>query len=470
MQIIKKLDSQKLIDEACALLYREFVKSGEWIISEDNPSNIKVITKNGRNLLVDRITPYATWFGIFEDSELVACIRIFKATKAVPFEIEIYPSAANTLEYINAAKPDLYEITRACVAAKYRGRRTLNKLYLTVFEYIQKNKSSAFGSVSNPYVKNLIRLIEWPCKVENAFKFEEQDPLPVNFYLAEYKNGEINNIVNRLNLLENSQLINNHITILDALNLVAPILPTPIYWHDINGAVLGLNDSCLQTMGAPSRESIIGKTPYDFYPKETADMIWNHSKKVIATGETLSQEEAIHDITTGEYRAHLAIKSPLYDEYGKVIGVIGTSVNITAEKEAERLKLGYQAQKAEIEKQQAVMEEQTKFRELIEEVSQILNKFKISNMNDKLGISQPAISNGNVKLSKREKEVLYFLALNKSPKEIAAILTSLDDKEISPKSIQAVIDKQLYRKLDVYNQGQLIEKAHFYQLIPFVLN
>ena len=72
-------------------------------------------------------------------------------------------------------------------------------------------------------------------------------------------------------------------------------------------------------------------------------------------------------------------------------------------------------------------------------------------------------------LNKREQEILYFISLNKSPKEIASILGVREQKTLAPATIQAIITKQLYVKFGVYSVSNLIEKASFLGLIPFSL-
>lgn len=153
-------------------------------------------------------------------------------------------------------------------------------------------------------------------------------------------------MVTALKAHKNESILNRP-GIFDALDAVAAILPAPVYWHDTTGVVLGINDQCLKAMGA-SRE-IVGKRPYDFYPKEVADHILEHNKKVMSTEQILSQEEMIEDITTKQVKYFTAIKAPLYDDCGRVIGIVGTSIDITAEKEAEKL----------------VFEQQEKFRKIV---------------------------------------------------------------------------------------------------------
>ena len=46
----------------------------------------------------------------------------------------------------------------------------------------------------------------------------------------------------------------------------------------------------------------------------------------------------IIDVRTGKYKYFMAIKSPLKNTEGTIIGIVGTSIDITAEKEAEQLK------------------------------------------------------------------------------------------------------------------------------------
>jgi len=130
----------------------------------------------------------------------------------------------------------------------------------------------------------------------------------------------------------------NQFSVLDALKIVAPILPIPVYWHDRDSRVLGINDLCLKGMGTTA-ENVIGKTPYDFYPKNTADHIVNHHKLVMQTGQLLSQEEFINNITTGQPVYAKAVKVPLRDDNGNVIGILGASIDITTEKNEEKLKL-----------------------------------------------------------------------------------------------------------------------------------
>ncbi|MCC2624175.1 MAG: hypothetical protein K0R14_48 [Burkholderiales bacterium] len=70
-------------------------------------------------------------------------------------------------------------------------------------------------------------------------------------------------------------------------------------------------------------------------------------------------------------------------------------------------------------------------------------------------------------LTRRESEILYYLSQNKSIKDIAAIASILDNKEVTARTINAIIDKQLYKKFGVDNIEQLVEKADALNMILF---
>jgi PAS domain S-box-containing protein len=130
-----------------------------------------------------------------------------------------------------------------------------------------------------------------------------------------------------------------NVKILAELDKIASIIPAPLYWEDVNSVILGGNEAVFKETGALTRDAYVGKTLYELYPEKMANHIKRHNEEVMRTGKISSQEEAIEDITTDELKYFTAVKAPLYDEQGNVIGIVGTSIDITRQKEAERLKL-----------------------------------------------------------------------------------------------------------------------------------
>jgi PAS domain S-box-containing protein len=456
------------IEDASALLHDIYIEHMKWKFLPDNPSRLRVEVKNNRKLLIDRFTNIATWFGAFDGEQLVGCIRLCGLDENNKFEVEGYPSSQVIHQYL--PRENCLEMGKMVVKVEYQGQKILHSLYLVSLEFCKQKHYSVFGCAHNPFVKSLFHKIKLLPQIEQAFKYELDDPL-VNFYFLHHTSSKFNTIINNLKKLQDNIQDNlklKRCNILEALEIIAPVLPTAIYWHDINGVVLGLNEHCLKGIGT-TRDSIIGKTPYDFYPHAVAEHILKHNQLVINTGEILSQEESINNLITGELVFVTAVKAPLFDDDGNIIGILGTSIDITAEKEATRLKLENLQLENEKQVYQAEQKTQQLFKKFIGEIQNTIQSHKMLFLNDKLGLDSNGIQqNQDIVLTKRENEVLYYLSLNRSPKEIADILSKIEGKRVASATIQAIIDKQLYLKFGVHSISKLIEKANILKLIPFL--
>lgn len=149
--------------------------------------------------------------------------------------------------------------------------------------------------------------------------------------------------------------------IFDNLAKIAPLIPVPLYWLDRKGIFLGGNELCLEVTGAESLEAFIGKTYDKIHPLEIAEELVSNILSVIELNQTAETEEIIVDFTTGRNKYFLSIRSPLH-ENGEIVGIIATSIDITAQKEKEILELENQAKQARIE-------EQMEFRKIADQVA-----------------------------------------------------------------------------------------------------
>jgi len=149
----------------------------------------------------------------------------------------------------------------------------------------------------------------------------------------------------------------------EALEKIAPSIPVPLYWLDSHNVISGGNELIIKAIGEKSLADFIGKTPYDYYPNDIADSIIKSNESIIKSDKITSHEEPIKDVSTGRIKYFSAFKAPLYDNNGNSIGTVGTSIDITAEKEAERLKI-------ENERQKTKIEEQLKFKKLVDQTAQ----------------------------------------------------------------------------------------------------
>jgi len=104
-----------------------------------------------------------------------------------------------------------------------------------------------------------------------------------------------------------------------------------VYIKDIDGRYLQANKEFLKMINREEKD-VIGKTNYDFFPKEFADIYKQNDEQVIATGQPIEFEQA----TPFEGRTYMAVKFPLYDTDNKIYAVCGITSDITERKQAEQ--------------------------------------------------------------------------------------------------------------------------------------
>ena len=134
---------------------------------------------------------------------------------------------------------------------------------------------------------------------------------------------------------------------------IADITPVNLYWFNENSIIMGANTHHMVVVGDVATANHTDKTLYDLFPAKIADDIIRNNNQAMQTGKVLSYEETVKDITTGEIKYFTSFKAPLYDNNEKIIGVLGTCIDITVEKKAEHLKLEAELQKVKIQEQEA---------------------------------------------------------------------------------------------------------------------
>ena len=121
-------------------------------------------------------------------------------------------------------------------------------------------------------------------------------------------------------------------------DLILAQLPGHIYWKDKNGIMLGCNEQNWKDWGFKSLSEFIGKTDYEIFPKEQADALRANDNLVVQTQKALVAEES-GLAADGSIMLMLSHKIPLRDHQNKIIGILGTSIEITKIKEAEIARL-----------------------------------------------------------------------------------------------------------------------------------
>ncbi|MHB8578582.1 MAG: hybrid sensor histidine kinase/response regulator [Ignavibacteriaceae bacterium] len=118
------------------------------------------------------------------------------------------------------------------------------------------------------------------------------------------------------------------ITLLDSL-------PGFAFFKDINHKYIIVNQKFCDYWRL-KKEEITGKTDFDLLPPDEAEVFHQDDLKVIRTGEMLYVSHESKD-ENGKIKTMDTRKVPLFDENGKVNGLIGLSFDITERKEAEEV-------------------------------------------------------------------------------------------------------------------------------------
>lgn len=110
-------------------------------------------------------------------------------------------------------------------------------------------------------------------------------------------------------------------------------LPEHIYWKNKDGKYLGCNFNNAKDSGVNSSNDIVGKTDYDLFAKAEAENLRITDLEVMDTGcPKIVEEEST--ISSGEKKLYLSHKTPLKNKAGNIVGIIGTSIDITSAKKA----------------------------------------------------------------------------------------------------------------------------------------
>lgn len=118
------------------------------------------------------------------------------------------------------------------------------------------------------------------------------------------------------------------------LSAVGETTPDLIYVKDRQGRLLYANPATLRVIGRPASE-VLGRTEAEFHdnPAET-EAILAADAGVIAAGETRVVEERFTS-PDGVTRTFRSTKSPMRDDAGEVVGLVGVTAEITQAKKAE---------------------------------------------------------------------------------------------------------------------------------------
>ena len=113
-------------------------------------------------------------------------------------------------------------------------------------------------------------------------------------------------------------------------------MPVRVFWKDKNLIFLGCNTAFARDAGFAGPEEVIGKNSFQTAGRDRAEMYHKDDRQVIESGCAKLFIEEQQTTREGKTRTLLTSKLPLRNSQGEISGVLGTYMDITDRKQAEK--------------------------------------------------------------------------------------------------------------------------------------
>jgi len=118
------------------------------------------------------------------------------------------------------------------------------------------------------------------------------------------------------------------------LRTLVQTIPDLVWLKDVNGVFLGCNAQFARLVGM-AEQDIVGKTDDDFVDKSLAEWFREKDRQAMAAGAPRASEEWLTFVADGYHGLFETIKTPMRDQTGRLIGVLGVARDITERNKAE---------------------------------------------------------------------------------------------------------------------------------------
>ena len=179
-------------------------------------------------------------------------------------------------------------------------------------------------------------------------------------------------------------------------------MPQNVFRKDLQGRFTFANQQYCRDCGC-KLEDILGKTDFDFCPKELAEKYQSDDRRVMATGQTYETVEEHQPLGRGKTFVQV-FKTPLYGADGTVIGLQGIFWDVTEQKLAEeRIR----------QAQQSLRESEALYHSLVETMPQCIFR---KDVHGRYTFANPEFCRV---LSRRPEEILGRTIYDFLPEELA---------------------------------------------------
>ncbi len=107
-----------------------------------------------------------------------------------------------------------------------------------------------------------------------------------------------------------------------------------VYFKDLQSRFIRNNKAHAHSFGLENPDQVIGKSDFDFFAEQAARQAFDDEQRIIKTGESILKEEKLTR-KDGSVVWFSAMKLPLHDYAGNIIGTFGISRDITDWKRTE---------------------------------------------------------------------------------------------------------------------------------------
>ena len=162
----------------------------------------------------------------------------------------------------------------------------------------------------------------------------EEFPFEISTALIETPQGKLLSTFGR-DITERKQVEQALANERDLLHALMDNLPDYLYFKDLESRFLRTNMAHSKALGLSDPAQAIGKTDFDFFPREDAKNYYEDEKQVLQTGQPLTGRLESVRQPDGQLRWCSTTKVPIRDDQGRVTGLVGITRDITEQKRAE---------------------------------------------------------------------------------------------------------------------------------------
>lgn len=196
-------------------------------------------------------------------------------------------------------------------------------------------RTTPFSEVERNFVRLMGRWIG-SCLESNIREKELQSYRTELENLVKRRTTALKNTIQRLRqeILENQLAQKSLLEQQSFLNTLIETIPIPVFYKDIWKRYLGCNKAFEHLTGKP-RSEIIGKTVFDFGPKEIAEKYDKKDRELFENPGT-QQYEWKFQKSGGEERTVIFQKATFTDKRGETAGIVGSVFDITERNKIEK--------------------------------------------------------------------------------------------------------------------------------------